>query len=148
MNFYSTHYSCFIVLEVLLFWMDELFVPLMLYRNMALQKFLPSGDAPTMSMKRLTVTSKVREKVQLDVAEQNHDVEVDLREVYFLIMHFLSSGPCQRTCVQLWNELLEHQLLPRRYHAWYSRSGMPSGDEDDSGLSFPLSYNQLVERYL
>ncbi|KAK4283700.1 hypothetical protein QN277_000625 [Acacia crassicarpa] len=114
---------------------------------MALQKYLPSGDAPTVNMKRLTFTSKVREKGQLEVGGRNHDVDVDLREVYFLIMHFLSSGPCQRTCVQLWNELLEHQLVPRRYHTWYSRSGMPSGDEDDNGLSFPLSYNQLVERY-
>ncbi|GMP76366.1 hypothetical protein CsSME_00033079 [Camellia sinensis var. sinensis] len=62
-------------------------------------------------------------------------------------MHFLSAGPCHRTYGQFWNELLEHQLLPRRYHAWYSRSGVHSGDENDDGLSFPLSYNKLVERY-
>ncbi|XP_054786202.1 uncharacterized protein LOC129292639 [Prosopis cineraria] len=116
---------------------------------MALQKYPPSSDAPTVNMKRLTFTSKVREKGQVEVAGRSHavDVDVDLREIYFLIMHFLSAGPCHRTCVQLWNELLEHQLLPRRYRAWYSRSGMPTGDEDDNGLSFPLSYNQLVERY-
>lgn len=130
--------------------MDALFVLLLLYRNMALQKYIPSGDSPTANMKRLIFTSKVREKRQLPVADQNHavDVDIDHREVYFLIMHFLSAGPCGRTCVQLWNELLEHQLLPRRYHAWYSRTGMHSGDEDDDGLSFPLSYNNLVERYL
>ncbi|KAJ8623351.1 hypothetical protein MRB53_031880 [Persea americana] len=62
-------------------------------------------------------------------------------------MHFLSTGPCQRTFGQFWNELLQHQLLPRRYHAWYSRIGLHSGDEDDNGLSLPLSYNKLVERY-
>lgn len=129
--------------------MDALFVHLMLYRNMALQKYVPSGDAPTVNMKRLTFSSKVREKGQLEVADRSHavDVDIDLREVYFLIMHFLSVGPCRRTCVQFWNELLEHQLLPRRYHAWYSRSGVHSGDEDDDGLSLPLSYNKLVERY-
>eukprot|EP01018_Ginkgo_biloba_P012106 Gb_38814 [translate_table: standard] len=72
--------------------------------------------------------------------------EVDTREVYFLIMHFLSGGPCQRATGQLWNELLQHKLLPRRYHAWYSRAGKPSGDEDDDGTSFPLCYSQVVER--
>ncbi|KAI4334951.1 hypothetical protein L6164_013646 [Bauhinia variegata] len=118
-------------------------------RNMALQKYVPSGDAPTVNMKHLTISSKAHGKTQLEVAGQSHavDVDIDLREVYFLIMHFLSAGPCRRTCVQFWNELLEHQLLPRRYHAWYSRSGAPSGDENDDGLSFPLSYNNLVERY-
>ncbi|KAJ1407727.1 WD40/YVTN repeat-like-containing domain superfamily [Sesbania bispinosa] len=91
----------------------------------------------------------VPEKTQLDVADQNHDmdVDIDLREVYFLIMHFLSAGPCHKSYLQFWNELLEHQLLPRRYHAWYSRSGACSGDVDDDGLSFPLSYNKLMERY-
>ncbi|URD80790.1 Bromodomain [Musa troglodytarum] len=75
------------------------------------------------------------------------DVDIDIREVYFLIMHFLSSGPCKRTYGQLWNELLEHQLLPRRYHAWYSRCGARSGDEDDDGMSLPLCYIKLAERY-
>ncbi|MCO5554971.1 hypothetical protein L7F22_008511 [Adiantum nelumboides] len=77
---------------------------------------------------------------------KEEDVDVNLSEVYFLIMHFLSSGPCSRATGQLWNELLQHKLLPRRYHAWYSRSGMPSGDEDDDGISFPLSYIQVLER--
>ncbi|KAK7246296.1 hypothetical protein RIF29_41159 [Crotalaria pallida] len=117
--------------------------------NMALQKYVPSGDAPTVKMKRLSFSSKVSEKAKLEVAIQNHatDVDVDHREIYFLIMRFLSAGPCHKTCVQFWNELLEHQLLPRRYHAWYSRSGAHSGAEDDDGLSLPLSYNKLVERY-
>ncbi|XP_057992634.1 uncharacterized protein LOC110633006 isoform X2 [Hevea brasiliensis] len=57
------------------------------------------------------------------------------------------AGPCHRTYRQFWNELLEHQLLPRRYHAWYSRSGVRNEDENDDGLSFPLSYTNLVERY-
>ncbi|RDX70648.1 Bromodomain and WD repeat-containing protein 1, partial [Mucuna pruriens] len=117
--------------------------------NMALQKYVPSGNAPSINMKRLTFSSKVPKKAELDEANQNHDmdVDIDLREVYFLIMHFLSAGPCHKTYLQFWNELLEHQLLPRRYHAWYSRMGAHSVDEDDDGLSFPLNYNALVERY-
>jgi PH-interacting protein len=99
----------------------------------------------------LSFSSKEREIAQLAESETSRrrvkDVDVDLSEVYFLIMHFLSAGPCQRTYVQFWNELLEHQLLPRRYHAWYSRSGAHSGDENDNGLSFPLSYNSLEEQY-
>lgn len=117
---------------------------------MALQKYVPSGDAPTVNMKRLSFSTKGAEKTQLNVANQNHNmnVDVDLREVYFLILHFLSAGPCHKTCLQFWNELLEHELLPRRYHSWYSRSGACSGNADDDGLSFPLSYDKLVERYL
>lgn len=116
---------------------------------MALQKYIP-GDAPTVNMKRLSFSSKVVKKTQLDVANENRgmDVDIDLREVYFLIMHFLSAGPCHKTYLQFRNELLERQLLPRRYHAWYSRSGACNGDVDDDGLSFPLSYNKLVERYV
>lgn len=120
-------------------------------KNMALRKYIPAGDAPSVSMKPLNLSSKVHGNAQLADPETSHtvepDVDIDLREVYFLIMHFLSAGPCQRTYGQFWNELLEHQLLPRRYHAWYSRNGVHSGDENDDGLSFPLSYNKLVERY-
>lgn len=79
-------------------------------------------------------------------SQKEEDVDVNLSEVYFLIMHFLSSGPCSRATGQLWNELLQHKLLPRRYHAWYSRTGLPSGDEHDDGMSFPLSYIQVLER--
>ncbi|KAL9407657.1 hypothetical protein AB3S75_046236 [Citrus x aurantiifolia] len=118
---------------------------------MALRKYIPSADAPSGTMKPLNFSSKVHENAQLAGSDTSQpaelDVDVDLREVYFLIMHFLSTGPCHRTYGQFWNELLEHQLLPRRYHAWYSRSGLPSGDENDDGMSFPLSYNKLVERY-
>ncbi|KAL6505075.1 hypothetical protein OROGR_024892 [Orobanche gracilis] len=80
-------------------------------------------------------------------ASSSMDVDVDLREIYFLIMHLLSAGPCQKTFRQLWEELLEQELLPRRYHAWYSRSGAVSGDENDDGTSFPLNYDSLIGRY-
>ncbi|KAI8004275.1 Bromodomain and WD repeat-containing protein 1, partial [Camellia lanceoleosa] len=116
-------------------------------RNMALRKYVPSCDAPSVNMKPLSFSKKENEKARLTSPDTETDVDIDLREVYFLIMHFLSAGPCHRTYGQFWNELLEHQLLPRRYHAWYSRSGVHSGDENDDGLSFPLSYNKLVERY-
>ncbi|KNA26026.1 hypothetical protein SOVF_000950 [Spinacia oleracea] len=74
-------------------------------------------------------------------------VDIDLREVYFLVMHFLSTGPCQKTFAQFLNELMEHQLLPRRYHAWYSRTGVHSGEENDDGVSVPLTYEKLLHRY-
>ncbi|KAG5105328.1 hypothetical protein JHK82_042298 [Glycine max] len=130
-------------MEITLFWTGT--HPL----NMALQKYAPSGNAPSVNMKHLSFSSKVPKKAELDEANLNHnmDVDIDLREIYFLIMHFLSAGPCHKTHLQFWNELLEHQLLPRRYHAWYSRTGACSGDKDDDGLSFPLNYNMLVERY-
>ena len=75
------------------------------------------------------------------------DIDVDLREIYFLIMHFISSGPCQRTFTEFCNELMEYQLLPKRYHAWYSRNGEVTGDETDDGISFPLSYEGAARRY-
>ncbi|XVE73427.1 hypothetical protein DITRI_Ditri11bG0117100 [Diplodiscus trichospermus] len=75
------------------------------------------------------------------------NVDIDLREIYLLIMQFLSASPCQRTFEQLSRELLEHQLLPRRYHAWFSRSGTHSANDDDDGISLPLSYDNLVDRY-
>jgi len=76
------------------------------------------------------------------------DVDIDIREVYFLIMHFLSAGPCQKTFAQFSNELMEHRLLPRRYHAWYSLTGLHSGDQNDDGISFPLTYENLLHRYV
>lgn len=121
---------------------------------MALRKYLPSSEAPPLGMAPLKIPDiKVPEKAHFAEAETagspsiDTDVDIDLTEVYFLIMHFLSAGPCHRTYGQFWNELLEHQLLPRRYHAWYSRNGTRTGDEDDNGLSLPLSYNKLAERY-
>ncbi|XVF28225.1 hypothetical protein REPUB_Repub15cG0011200 [Reevesia pubescens] len=117
---------------------------------MALQKYVPSTDSLKIKMKPLTFSTKVQEKSQFANAQRHdskkRDVDVDLREVYFLIMHFLSTGPCKRTCGQFWNELLENQLLPRRYHAWFSRKGAHSGHDNDDSMSFPLSYAQLVER--
>ncbi|XP_058770312.1 uncharacterized protein LOC131643955 isoform X2 [Vicia villosa] len=86
-----------------------------------------------------------------DMVAVKSDVDIDLREVYFLILHFLSAGPCQRSFVQLRNELLEHRLLPRRYHARFSRSGEPgeddAADDDHDGISLPLDYNNLMDRY-
>ncbi|KAL5724021.1 hypothetical protein ACHQM5_007336 [Ranunculus cassubicifolius] len=120
---------------------------------MALRKYVASGHASSLSMAPLNFANEVHEKAQFVEPETapgpvvEDDVDIDLSEVYFLIMHFLSAGPCHRTYGQFWNELLEHQLLPRRYHAWYSRSGAHTGDENDNGYSFPLSYNKLVERY-
>ncbi|KAF9606550.1 hypothetical protein IFM89_026240 [Coptis chinensis] len=122
-------------------------------QDMALRKYLPSGHASSLSMAPLNLSDKVQEKAQFLEPEAasgppvEDDVDIDLSEVYFLIMHFLSAGPCHRTYGQFWNELLEHQLLPRRYHSWYSRSGAHCRDENDNGFSFPLSYNKLVERY-
>lgn len=116
---------------------------------MALRKYVPSGNATPVNIKSLSFSNKENGKsIEADLQKRptEANVDIDLRELYFLIMHFLSAGPCHRTYGQFWNELLEHQLLPRRYHAWYSRSGLPSGDENDDGMSFPLSYDKLVER--
>ncbi|RWW63300.1 hypothetical protein BHE74_00029531 [Ensete ventricosum] len=123
---------------------------------MALSKCKPSGDETSVSMAPLAFSKRALEKVD-PVGQKmtsmtssflaGADVDIDIREIYFLIMHFLSAGPCKRTYGQFWNELLEHQLLPRRYHAWYSRCGAQSGDEDDDGISLPLCYIKLAERY-
>ncbi|CAH9132580.1 unnamed protein product [Cuscuta epithymum] len=72
------------------------------------------------------------------------DIDIDCREIYFLIMHFLSSGPCQNALGILHDEFVKHELLPRRYHAWYSRS---QGCGETDGSSFPLNYDSLAQRY-
>uniref|UniRef100_M4DY01 BRWD/PHIP N-terminal domain-containing protein n=1 Tax=Brassica campestris TaxID=3711 RepID=M4DY01_BRACM len=74
---------------------------------------------------------------------------MDLREVYFLILHFLSNGPCDRTFGPLRDEILEKGLLPRRYHSSWSRSGTFTAPADvhDDAISLPLTYDNLVERY-
>ncbi|KAK7278183.1 hypothetical protein RJT34_23208 [Clitoria ternatea] len=85
-----------------------------------------------------------------DMRAVETEVDIDLREVYFLILHLLSAGPFQRTFLHFKDELLQHQLLPRRYHAWFSRSGECRGDdvdEQDDGISLPLNYNILADRY-
>ncbi|KAF9618196.1 hypothetical protein IFM89_000665 [Coptis chinensis] len=110
-------------------------------------KYIPPSNLPPFSMTPLKEKDEITDPGATASCPAEPDIDIDLREVYFLIMQFLSDGPCQRTCVQFWSELLEYQLLPRRYHAWYSRSGAESGDEKNNGFSFPLSYNQLVERY-
>ncbi|XP_052182402.1 uncharacterized protein LOC127795031 [Diospyros lotus] len=120
---------------------------------MDFQKCARFIDAPSLSMVPLKISSKWHAKAQFEEQEKVSDnaviadVDIDLREVYFLILHFLSAGPCQRTLRQLGKELLEHDLLPRRYHAWYSRDGAVSGQENDDGISFPSSYDELIQRY-
>lgn len=120
--------------------------------NMDNWKCKSPACAPSPIMAPLNFSNKVQEKVQSEKGATGHvaetEVDIEHREVYFLIMLFLSSGPCQKTFGQLCNELLEHRLLPRRYHARFSRSGAHSGDDSDDGISFPLSYNNLVERYI
>nr|XP_007145151.1 hypothetical protein PHAVU_007G214500g [Phaseolus vulgaris]ESW17145.1 hypothetical protein PHAVU_007G214500g [Phaseolus vulgaris] len=111
-----------------------------------------SCRASSLNVAHLSVSNKVDQMVAPpgDVGAVQTDVDIDLREVYFLIMHFLSAGPCRRTFLHFKEELLEHQLLPRRYHAWFSRSGDLGGDdaeEDDDGFSLPLDYSNLVGRY-
>jgi PH-interacting protein len=59
---------------------------------MALRKYAPSGDAQK-DMKRLRFSIREHENAQLADPETSHtmerDVDVDLREVYFIIMHFI-----------------------------------------------------------
>ncbi|XP_055818057.1 uncharacterized protein LOC129887122 isoform X1 [Solanum dulcamara] len=105
-----------------------------------------SSMAPTSFLNRVYTKSLFEEERFAEHATIK-DVNIDLREVYFLMMHFLSSGPCRKTFGIFCDELLEHELLPRRYHAWYSRKGVLSGDDDDDGISFPLNYDDLVLRY-
>lgn len=111
-----------------------------------------SGHASSMSVVAPPLSVSKVDEMALALKDKEAvetDVDIDLREVYFLIMHFLSAGPCQRSFAQLRSELLEHRLLPRRYHAWFSRSGEPSGDDgdEDDGISLPLNYNNLADRY-
>uniref|UniRef100_A0A1J3G7K5 Bromodomain and WD repeat-containing protein 1 n=1 Tax=Noccaea caerulescens TaxID=107243 RepID=A0A1J3G7K5_NOCCA len=117
---------------------------------MALRKNTPKGDSVSLPMKPLNFSRQLPGNEQIpdpDIAQNVlPNVDLDLREVYFLMLHLLSSGPCQKTYALLQHELLEHELLPRRYHAWYSRSGLPSTDENDDGNSFPLNYTELAKR--
>ncbi|KAF3629941.1 hypothetical protein FXO37_28692 [Capsicum annuum] len=106
-----------------------------------------SSMAPTSFLNSVYSKSLFEEEERFAEHVTIKDVNIDLREVYFLIMHFLSSGPCRKTFGIFCDELLEHELLPRRYHAWYSRKGVLCGDEDDDGSSFPLNYDDLVLRY-
>ncbi|XP_059311819.1 uncharacterized protein LOC132063338 isoform X1 [Lycium ferocissimum] len=106
-----------------------------------------SSMVPTSFLNRVYTKPLFEEEERFVEHATLKDVNIDLREVYFLIMHFLSSGPCRKTFGILYDELMEHELLPRRYHAWYSRKGVLSGDEDDDGFSLPLNYDDLVIRY-
>ncbi|PON72397.1 Guanine nucleotide-binding protein, beta subunit [Trema orientale] len=116
-------------------------------------KCTSSVGVPSFKMAPCKFSNKVSEKTQIENVERTScqavetEVDIDLREVYFLILHFLSFGPCKSSFSQLLDELMEHQLLPRRYHAWFSREGVCRGDDDDDGISFPLTYARLVERY-
>ncbi|CAL0320874.1 unnamed protein product [Lupinus luteus] len=122
---------------------------------MDLRKCKTSGGASSLSIAPMSVPNQVDEMAPppKDMGTVGHivqtNLDIDIREVYFLMMHLLSAGPCQKTFAQFQNELLEHQLLPRRYHAWFSRSGVPSEEdvEDNDGISLPLDYNKLMDRY-
>ncbi|TYK16217.1 bromodomain and WD repeat-containing protein 1 isoform X1 [Cucumis melo var. makuwa] len=89
--------------------------------NMALRKFV-CGSTPSINLKHSSFPIKLHEQTQFEEPETNQTLEPDV-------------------------EIDPRELLPRRYHAWYSRSGVHSGHENDDGLSFPLSYQHLVERY-
>ncbi|CAD6239679.1 unnamed protein product [Miscanthus lutarioriparius] len=121
--------------------------------DMSFRRHQPSSNGASISIAPLDFPSQELEKVNPVNSVMSTDfasmdgVDIDMREVYFLIMHFLSHGPFKRTFGELCNELLEHQLLPRRYHAWYSRGGFHSGEENDDGISLPLGYVKLAERY-
>ncbi|KAH7578253.1 hypothetical protein JRO89_XS01G0359900 [Xanthoceras sorbifolium] len=120
---------------------------------MDFRKYTSSAPASSLTQAPSNFSNTVQEMAQLEQKERvlsqavDTDVDVDFREIYFMIMHFLSSGPCQKTFGLFLNEVLEHQLLPRRFHAWFSRDGGHSGNDDDDGISFPLNYNKLVERH-
>ncbi|KAJ8748285.1 hypothetical protein K2173_000857 [Erythroxylum novogranatense] len=106
-----------------------------------------SNKAPLNHPNTALVKSQFEEQQRATNHTIKTDIDVDLKEVYFLILHFLSSGPCQRTFGQFMNELLEHELLPRRYHAWFSRTGAHNGTDGNNGLSLPLNYDTLLGRY-
>lgn len=120
---------------------------------MDLRKIPCFRDAPSVRVGAANFQHKSLAKCQIDDLEEqadcapSMDIDIDVREIYFLIMHFLSSGPFQKTVEELSKELLEHELLPRRYHAWYSKNGALAGDEYVDGNSFPLNYDSLVGRY-
>ncbi|GJM93198.1 hypothetical protein PR202_ga09738 [Eleusine coracana subsp. coracana] len=105
---------------------------------------MPTLDFPCQELERVNPVNSV---MSADVSSSMAGVDIDMREIYFLIMHFFYlvvhlNGLFGVLC----NELLEHQLLPRRYHAWYSRGGFHSGEENDDGISLPMGYQKLVER--
>ncbi|XP_047969785.1 PH-interacting protein [Salvia hispanica] len=116
------------------------------------RKYTCASNAPSMNLGTISFPSKAHAKQQMKDHEEaadcaaSMDIDVDLREIYFLIMHFLSSGPCLKTFGQFHEELLEHELLPRRYHGCYSRDAA-CRDENDDGKSFPLTYENLSRRY-
>ncbi|KAK9915369.1 hypothetical protein WJX75_008121 [Coccomyxa subellipsoidea] len=59
--------------------------------------------------------------------------EVDACELHFLILHYLSLGPCRQTAALLQEEALKHNLLPTRTDIFGRRHG--------------LSYEELKERF-
>uniref|UniRef100_A0A2P2M738 BRWD/PHIP N-terminal domain-containing protein n=1 Tax=Rhizophora mucronata TaxID=61149 RepID=A0A2P2M738_RHIMU len=120
---------------------------------MEFQKYAPSGGSTSIDKVHSKFSNSVLVRAQFADQERDTgpsvktDVDVDIKEVYFLILHFLSAGPCERTFRQFWDELLKHNLLPRRYHAWFSRNGVHSGNANDDDISLPLNYNELIGRY-
>lgn len=45
---------------------------------------------------------------------QQDRLQVDVGELYFLLLHFLGEGPCRQAAASLQQEALQHQLLPAR----------------------------------
>lgn len=55
---------------------------------------------------------------------------LQITEIYFLILHLLASTPCKNSFELLEKELIEHNLLPRKF-CW-------------TGESRPATYEELV----
>ncbi|PWA51820.1 protein translocase subunit SECA1, chloroplastic [Artemisia annua] len=43
---------------------------------------------------------------------------------------------------------IDNQLLPKRYHDWYSRNAEVTGDEIDDGIFFPLHYEGAARSFV
>ncbi|VFQ68661.1 unnamed protein product [Cuscuta campestris] len=113
----------------------------------SITKALSLNIAPSF-LNQMHTKTQFEEHERASELANTKDVDIDSREIYFLIMHFLSSGPCHNALGKLHDALLEHELLPRRYHAWYSRNRENGGTHNDDGSSFPLNYDSLAQRYV
>lgn len=71
----------------------------------------------------------------------HENMDVDLKEVYSVIMHFLAIGPCTGTFRQLRNEVLRHKLLPLR-----NLAGHFTDHDNYDDLSFSPSYSEGANR--
>lgn len=58
------------------------------------------------------------QRQQEDATQQHEsDTQLDLSEVYLLVLHWLSAGPCVGAAQALLHEVQQHGLLPRTYTA-------------------------------